>query len=123
MRFLVSFLIALLIGIGIGLYLGRVQFPVEVTDSPMSSLAPLYRDDYAVMIALAYAADRDLAGALDRLRLLEVENVAQFIQDTTERFISTSRSVSDVRALVTLAEGVGRLTPIMEPYRQVGATG
>ncbi|MBK8020506.1 MAG: hypothetical protein IPK19_03515 [Chloroflexi bacterium] len=123
MRFLTSLLIALLIGIGIGLYLGWVQFPVQVTDSPMKSLAQRYRDDYTVMVAQGYMNDRDLGGALDRLRPLEVENVAQYVQDTAERYISTSRSINEIRALVTLAEGVGRLTPIMEPYRQVNQAG
>ncbi|MDZ4768030.1 MAG: hypothetical protein SGJ24_02790 [Chloroflexota bacterium] len=123
MRFLVSLAIALAIGIGVGLYLGLVQFPVEYTDAAMPRLSARHQDDYTVMIAYGFQADGDPGAALERLRPLEFDNVPQHIQETAERYISSSRGVGDVRALVTLAEGVGRLTPIMEPYRQVEAGG
>lgn len=121
-RFLISLIVALVIGAGVGLYLGWVQFPVQIIDSSMPHLAQTYKDDYTVMIAVGYLTDRDLNSALERLRPLELENVPQHIQETTERYISTSRAVNDVRALVALSEGVGRLTPIMEPYRLVDPT-
>lgn len=123
MRFLVSLLVALLIGAGIGLYLGWVQFPAQVIDSPMPRLEQKYLDDYTVMVAQGYLSDHDLGAALDRLRPLGYDNVPQQIQDTAERYISTSRSIEDIRALVAFAEGVGRLTPIMEPYRLVNSNG
>jgi hypothetical protein len=53
------------------------------------------------------------------MRLLGAENVPAYIQDTTERYITNSRDIDDIRALVALSEGLGRLTPIMEPYRVV----
>lgn len=116
-RFLVSALVALVIGIVAGLYLGWVQFPARATDSPASALASLYKDDYTVMIAAGYLADRDITGALERMRVLGVENVPAFVQDVTERYISNSFAIDDIRKLVALAEGLGRLTPLMEPYR------
>ncbi len=118
-RFLLSLGVALLIGIGIGLYVGWVIAPVEYVDSPASALAQRYKDEYAVMIAAAYAQDRDLTGAIERLRVLGVENVPQYIQEVTERYITNSSSLDEIRTLVLLAEGMGRLTPVMEPYRQV----
>jgi hypothetical protein len=120
MRGLIAFLIATAIGIAAGLYLGWVAFPVETIDSGMARLAPRYIDEYTLMVAYGYVSDGDLGGAITRLRPLEVENLPAHIQTTTERFISSSRRVDDIRALVALAEGVGRLTPIMEPYRRVG---
>jgi hypothetical protein len=118
-RFLVSFFVALLIGVGIGLYLGWVQFPAQFTNSSASALAPQYKDDYTVMIAAGYADDNDINGAVERLRLLDVENVPAFVQEVTERYITNSRGVDEIRLLVAMAEGMGRLTPIMEPYRQL----
>ena len=116
-RFLLSFIAALIVGLLLGLYLGWVQFPAKVTDSPADRLAQTYKDDYTVMIADAYLDDGDLTGALDRLRLLGVDNVPAYIQDITERFITNSSDVNDIRALVALSAGLGRLTPIMQPYQ------
>ncbi|MCC6616731.1 MAG: hypothetical protein IT320_24870 [Anaerolineae bacterium] len=118
-----SFLIALLLGAGIGLYLGWVQFPVEFVDSPASALAQNEKDDYTLMIAGAYADDGDLNGAIERLRVLGVDNVPAYVQEVTERYITNSRGVDDIRLLVDLAEGMGRLTPVMEPYRQINMPG
>lgn len=122
-RFLISLVAGLIVGIGLGLFLGWVQFPVEYVDSPASGLSQRYKDNYTVMIAGGYVVDRDLSGAIDRLRILGVDNAPQHVQDVTERFITNSRDVDDIRPLVVLAEGLGRLTPIMEPYRQVSVPG
>jgi hypothetical protein len=122
-RFLVSFFVALLLGVGVGLYLGWVQFPVQYIDSPASALAPQFKDEYTVMIAAGYTADSDLNSAIERLRFLGVENVPAYVQEVTERYISNSRAVEDIRLLVRLAEGMGRLTPIMEPYRDISVPG
>ncbi|MEP7292488.1 MAG: hypothetical protein ABI835_11930 [Chloroflexota bacterium] len=116
-RFILSFIIALVLGLVAGFYLGWVQFPAKYTDSSADRLAQRYKDEYTVMIANAYLGDTDLTSALERMRLLSVENVPAYIQDTTERFITNSSDVNDIRALVALTIGLGRLTPIMEPYR------
>ena len=116
-RFILSFIAALIIGLLLGLYLGWVQFPVKYTDSSADRLAQHNKDDYTVMVANAYLDDGDLTGALERMRLLGVENVPAYIQDTTERYITNSSSVTDIRALVALSAGLGRLTPIMQPYQ------
>lgn len=122
-RFLLSFFVAVLVGLGIGLYLGWVQFPVQFIDSPADSLAPAYKDEYTLMIAAGYAADGDLNGAVERLRILGIEDVPSYVQAITERFISNSRGVDDIRLLVNLSEAIGRLTPLMEPYREVALPG
>lgn len=116
-RFLLSFFAALIVGTLLGLYFGWVQFPVKYTDSSADRLAQRYKDEYTVMVANAYLDDGDLTAALERMRLLGVENVPAYIQDTTERYITNSRDVTDIRSLVTLSAGLGRLTPIMQPYQ------
>jgi hypothetical protein len=122
-RFLLSLLVALLVGLGIGLYLGWVQFPQQTVDSSASVLAQRYKDEYVLMVAGGYLEDGDLGGALERLRLLGADNAPAFVQEVTERYITNSRDVDDIRYLVALAEGLGRLTPIMEPYRIVTVPG
>lgn len=122
-RFVLSLLVGLAVGVGIGLYAGWVQFPVEYVNSPMTDLSQRFKDEYTVMIATGYLADSDVAGAVERLRRLGVPNIPAYVQDSAERYITTSREVNDIRALVALAEGLGRLTPIMEPYRLVNAPG
>ncbi len=122
-RFLLSFFAALIVGTLLGLYFGWVQFPVKYTDSSADRLAQRYKDEYTVMVANAYLDDSDLTAALERMRLLGVENVPAYIQDTTERYITNSRDVTEIRALVTLSAGLGRLTPIMQPYQIVTLPG
>jgi hypothetical protein len=122
-RLVISLLIGLVLGAGIGLYAGWVQFPVAYVNSPMTDLSQRFKDDYTVMIAAGYTADGDLEGAVERLRRIGVTNIPDFVQDTAERYITSSGEVDDVRALVAFAEGLGRLTPIMEPYRLVNAPG
>ncbi len=123
MRVLLSLVIGLALGVGLGLYLGWVQFPVEFINSPIEDLSPRFKDEYTVMIATGYTADNDLLGAVERLRLLDVQNIPAHVQETTERYITNSRDVNDIQFLVELAVGLDRLTPIMEPYRQVSAPG
>jgi len=115
-RFLTSLLLGLIIGGLIGLYFGWVQFPVEYVDSPMEDLELRAKDDYTVMIAASYQFDQDGLGAVERLQLLGVDNVPEYVQSTTERFITNSRDLSDIRLLVNLSNGLGRMTPIMEPF-------
>lgn len=123
LRFLVSLLIGLAVGVVVGLYLGWVQFPVEFVDSPASSLAERYKDDYIVMVASGYLKDGDLGGAVERLRILGVPNIPAYVQEVTERYISNSQNADDISVLVTLSESLGRLTPIMLPYRKIAAPG
>jgi len=121
LRIVVSLIAALLVGAGVGLYLGWVVFPAQAAVSPAAALATTYQDEYTVMVAAAWLVDRDTTAALDRLRLLAVPNIPAYVQDVTERYITKSRSIEDIRLLVALSEGLGRLTPIMEPYRLVTA--
>jgi hypothetical protein len=70
-------------------------------------------------VAGGYWENADILGAFERLQMLGVQSVPQFVQDVTEKYITTSRSVDEIYLLVALSEGFGRLTPIMQPYRQV----
>lgn len=117
MRFLLSLVGGGLIGVLIGLYLGWVQFPVQITESPASALARPYQDEYTLMIAQGYLSDGDVDGARLRLRVLGNDDAPAIVRGAAERAITDSRNVDDIRALVGLAAAFGALTPVMEPYR------
>ncbi len=123
LRFVVSLIIGLALGAVMGLYLGWVQFPVQFVNSPASSLSERAKNDYMVMIAAGYLEDGDLGGAVERLRLLGVPNIPAYVQQVTEGYISNSQDVNDISYLVALSEAMGRLTPIMQPYRRVSVPG
>lgn len=117
LRFTRSLILGLLIGTLAGLYLGWFPFPPAARSSAISDLAQRYRDDYTVMIAAGYAADRDAPGALERLSLLGVEDIPAYLQRSVERIIGTSaRSLDDIRLLVSLSHDLGLLTPAMQPF-------
>ncbi|MCU0497289.1 MAG: hypothetical protein MUF87_08065 [Anaerolineae bacterium] len=120
LRTLISLLIGLAIGLGIGLYLGWVQFPVVYTESPASLLDQRFKDEYTVMIAAGYLADRDLQGAVGRLRVLDLDNIPDYVQRLTERFISESRDFRNIQYLVALSVGLGRdAGALYDPFREV----
>jgi hypothetical protein len=120
MRLFTSLIVGLALGIGLGLLIGWTVAPVEYVNNPASALDRAYKDDYTVMVAAGFRADQDISGAVERLRVLGVENIPAHVLETTERYITSSRSIDDIRTLVVLYEGLtGRITPLMQPYRPV----
>lgn len=122
-RLLVSLFLGLILGALLGLYLGWVQFPVEFVNSPISQLDPEYREGYTVMIANGFQSDGDALGAVERLRVLGVANVPEYIFRQAERLISNSRDISDIQALIALSEGLGRTSPLFDQYREIRVPG
>lgn len=118
-RFFVSTVVGVAVGLLMGLFAGWQVIPVEYQDSPIRALSESYRDEYTRMIAGGYLADGDVIGAVERLRVLGVENIPQYVQEMAERYISNSRDLREIRYLVALSEGLGRLTPLMENFRQL----
>lgn len=112
-----SLILGLLLGALAGLYFGWFQFPSHSRSGALANLTQRYRDEYTVMIAAGYAVDRDLAGALERLSLLQADDTPGYLRDSTERIIGTSaHDLGDIRRLVRLAHDLGRLTPVMAPF-------
>lgn len=135
-QFIVTGLIALLVGLGLGLYIGWVQYPVEYRNSHMCQLASRYQAEYTLMVARGYRMDGDVQKAVERLRPLRAEgkpecqasdsppidNIADWVQSLTERYISEGASQQQIRDLVALAEAFNRVTPIMESFRDSNPT-
>ena len=112
-----SLILGLLIGTLVGLFFGCFPFPPDARNSALPDLSQRFRDEYSVMIAAGYAVDRDLAGALERLSLLQVDHISSYLEKATERIIRTSaRDLGDIQLLVRLAHDLGRMTAVMAPF-------
>ena len=121
-RFLTSLLFGLVIGSGSGLALGWGPLAAVSVDNPATSLADAHKETYTIMVAAGYVVDGDRIGAVNRLRILGIENAPEYVREMTERYITLSRDVEDIRQLVALYEGLtsGQDLPgIMQPYRTV----
>jgi hypothetical protein len=117
-RVFISTVLGVLLGIGIGLGIGW-GLPQDYSESTIAEMAPSYQEQYTLMIAAAYVDERDVNAAVERLRVLGVENIPAYVQDLTERYISTSRNVDDIRLLVALSQGFGRFTAPMQDFCQL----
>ena len=116
-RFLLSLILGLALGALAGLAIGWLQPPAQQRSSSLSQLAQPHRDDYTIMIAAGYAHDGDLSGAVERLLLLDIEQPADYLRQTTERIIrSAARELDDIRALARLAADLGGGSAIMAPF-------
>jgi len=117
LRIIRSLLLGLLLGALAGLYFGWVSFPADSRSGALADLARRHRDDYIVMVAAGYAVDADLAGARERLRLLQIDDLGHYLRQTTEAIIrSSARNLDDIRFLVNLSAAMGQLTAPMEPF-------
>lgn len=107
----------LLAGILAGLLLGELLAGALSGLGSIAGQDERFRDDYVLMVATVYVTDGNLAGAWRRLQRVAGGDSVAWLLDTAEGFIARSRDVQDIRRLVALAEGLGRLTPAMEPFR------
>ena len=122
-RFLLSLTLGLLLGALAGAVIGWLNPPPAARNSSLSDLAQPHRDDYVIMIAAGYAHDGDLTGALERLRRLEIGDLASYLRTTAERIINSgSRELGDIRVLVWLAAELGGATPAMAPFLGGGSS-
>ncbi len=121
-RFLLSLTLGLLLGTTAGALIGWLNPPAATRNSRLSDLAQPHRDDYTIMIAAGFAHDGDLAGALERLQLLEIGEPASYLRAITERIINSgSRELDDIRALASLAAALGATSPAMLPFLAGGS--
>ena len=97
----------LLTGLVFGLVLGLVYAwlinPVDYVNTIPSSLREDYRDQYRLMIALAYAANKDLVRASERLKLLNDDDPVRTLTEQAQRILAEDGSMEDARALGALA--------------------
>ena len=117
----------LVTGLVIGLLLGLVYAwlvnPVEYDATPPASLTAQGKDNYRLMIAVAFTANPDLVRARERLKLLKDENPERALTGQAQRILAVEGSLEEARALGNLAtalqKGVGfggaPVTPTVQP--------
>jgi hypothetical protein len=112
--------VALLGGMGLGLWYGWVLDPVEYTDTDVSHLASVYRDEYVLMVGEAYALDGDLDAARARLALLDLADPATHVADLAQAALERGAPRLDVQALARLAAALGAQRETLAPYLEGG---
>jgi len=96
-------LTGLVIGIVLGMVYGWVFHPLQNVDADPSILKEELKDQYRILIALAYRSDGDLVRARARLELLEDGNVNQALEEQAQSVIARGGSETAARALAQLA--------------------
>lgn len=100
-------ILALTIGLGMGLLVTRAARPPGGTQDALAGLGAKAKEEYAVLVAMSYAHDRNLATAQARLEQLGLPNIQIWIAPLTERFLAEQPDDMETRALVELAAGLG----------------
>lgn len=117
-RIIVSLSLGLLIGSLVGLALGWMHHPAGTRNRHLAELATSYRDEYSLMIAAGYAAERDIQTALEGLGRMYGDEAPRALRETTERIIQTSaRGLEDITLLVQLAAALNQLSETMQPFQ------
>jgi hypothetical protein len=105
----------LLTGVVVGVIFGLVYSweisPVKYVDAPPSALRADYKDDYRLLVALAFASNHDLLRAEGRLAQLKDDQIAQTLRLQVQRTLSEGGSQADAQALTSLLEALGDIQP------------
>ena len=107
-------------GMGLGLWYGWVLDPVEYTNTDVSRLSSVYRDEYVLMVGETYALDGDLDAARARLALLELPDPANHAADLAEAALARGAPRLDVEVLARLAAALGARRATLAPYLERG---
>jgi len=105
---------------GLGLWYGWVLDPVEYTNTDVSHLASVYRDEYVLMVGETYALDGNLDAARARLALLELADPADHAADLAEDALAGGAPRLDVQVLARLAAALGVQRATLAPYLEGG---
>ncbi len=97
-----------LLGAALGLVYAWIISPVHYVDTNPAALSNSYKDQYRLMIALAYQTDLDLGRAQERLKLVDAANPARELAAQAQRMQAANASPQEVRALALLAYSIGK---------------
>lgn len=107
--------LGLALGIALGLYLGWVAWPTEFSDATPALLADGYKQDYLLMVATIYAADRDLEAARQAIQPMGDNGQAYLNAYVLDQILAGSRA-PEIRHLAQLAHDLGLDSPALQPY-------
>lgn len=101
-----------LLGLLIGLLIGWVLWPTSYYNATPEMLRRDFRDDYLVWVAQAYAQDKDLQKAQNRLGIAfwKKEEPVALLKDLAQR-----RGGADAQALLALASELEKAPPAERP--------
>lgn len=94
---------ALIIGASFGLFYSWVVSPVEYIDTVPSLLREDFKDQYRLLVAAAFASNRDIARAQARLNQLGETEVDQILLGQAQRALAEGLSQVEVENLEKLA--------------------
>lgn len=101
-------LTGMIIGVALGLIIAWVISPVQYVDTDPSTLASSYKEQYRLVIALAYNAERDLEWARARLNLIDPDGTIQELAAQAQRMLAENQSAQEARALTELAAALSQ---------------
>jgi hypothetical protein len=116
-RHLLSVAAGILIGLGLGLLVTWGLWPVEYYDTDPVDLRREHKDDYVVMIAAAYAQDRDLDTASARLETLGLGDATEVVLGLFQRYDEAGYK-EETHSLARLAYDLGVTDVALLPYIQ-----
>ncbi|MDH4207414.1 MAG: hypothetical protein OEV76_00915 [Anaerolineae bacterium] len=108
-------IVGLILGLGLGLLLTWQVWPVQYYDTDPVDLKAEHKDDYVVMIAAAYAQDRDLGMASFRLGQLGLEDAKQSVLGLFQRY-GEAGYTEETQSLALLAYDLGVTDVALLPY-------
>jgi hypothetical protein len=102
-----ALILGLLLGTAGGLAYAWFLNPVSLVDVAPSQLTDADQRLYVLMVSEAYLQDRELGRAQDRLRALDVRDVAELVAQQADEALLNGTDTRQVAALSTLAEALG----------------
>lgn len=98
---------------GVGLYVAWIVHPLQPVAQTPAALRLSEKEIYIALVADAYALDRDLPAARQRLERLEAANIAQWVADLARR-AAANGDAAQARRLARLAAALGIVEPTVQ---------
>jgi hypothetical protein len=113
---LILLALSLVSGVAAGVVLGWIVWPVTYVDTDVVDLRTGYQDDYIVMTGDAYALDRNLVAAKERLARLEDPAVDRRVAALVHSKMVADEPADQLRSLVLLADALSVASQDMLEY-------
>jgi hypothetical protein len=108
--------LSLIIGVLVGVQLSKNISPIRLGGADVADLDAVKKGDYVVLVAKAYARDKDMEKARDRLKQLGFPNYGQWVANLTEQAIAAGVDESDIGVLVALSRDLNVVSSGMMAY-------
>jgi hypothetical protein len=107
-----------LAGLVFGLIVGWRLLPVEYINTQIGDFGPEEAEEYVLMVAAEFCADKDVDRARQRLAELDVPNPEQFVAYVADKYVREDRGKDDLDTLnlVCLSEGLNVSSISMVAY-------